>query len=157
MWRTKTSLLFQRSVLRSKLESYISTPFLMPVSFSLGVEALHLAILSKATCIVIKSICWIHYISLSSYKFLHSLDHFCSTLACACAGLKPKQIMFFSFHLYADDPQIYLPLKRDDKSAIKPPLNCIEKLKLWLADCLYLQTLSPYSTTCIRNLGGLDW
>jgi len=79
-----------------------------------------------------------------------------------------------SFHLYADDTQIYLPLKHDDKSALKLLLDCIDELKLWLTGNFLslnenktemilfgpsdrgtcacdFQTLSPYSTTC--NLG----
>ncbi len=81
-----------------------------------------------------------------------------------------------SFHLYADDIQIYIPLKRGNKHAIKPILDCLEELKLWLATnflCLNesktesimfgpndqsvhdfkTASLSPYSTTCVRNLG----
>lgn len=38
-----------------------------------------------------------------------------------------------SFHLYADDTQIYIPLKRGNKNAFKPILDCLEELKLWLA------------------------
>jgi len=37
-----------------------------------------------------------------------------------------------SFHLYANDTQIYLPLKRDDKHALKLLLDCIDELKLWI-------------------------
>lgn len=81
-----------------------------------------------------------------------------------------------SFHLYADDTQIYLPLKRDDKLALKPLLDCLDELKLWLSRNFLslneskteiilfvpndrsthdfdIQTLSPYSTTRVRNLG----
>ncbi len=38
-----------------------------------------------------------------------------------------------SFHLYADDTQIYLPIKCDDKLAFKSILDCLDELKLWLA------------------------
>jgi len=38
-----------------------------------------------------------------------------------------------SFHLYADDTQIYIPMKWDDKQALKPILDCLEELKHWLA------------------------
>jgi len=81
-----------------------------------------------------------------------------------------------SFHLCADDTQIYLPLKRDDKLALKPILHFLDELKLWLASNFVspneskteiilfgpndrsahdfdLQSLSPYSTSCVRNLG----
>ncbi len=37
-----------------------------------------------------------------------------------------------SFHLYADDTQIYIPLKRDNKQALKPILDCLDELKLSL-------------------------
>lgn len=83
-----------------------------------------------------------------------------------------------SFHLYADDTQIYIPLKRGNKNAFKPILDCLEELKLWLAtnflslnesktefivfgptdQCVYdfkSTSLSPYSTSCVRNLGVL--
>uniref|UniRef100_A0A8C1RU53 Reverse transcriptase domain-containing protein n=1 Tax=Cyprinus carpio TaxID=7962 RepID=A0A8C1RU53_CYPCA len=83
-----------------------------------------------------------------------------------------------SFHLYADDTQIYLPIKRDDKLAFKPIFDCLDELKLWLASNFLslneskteiilfgsndhsthdvdLDTLLPYSTTCVRNLGVL--
>lgn len=70
---------------------------------------------------------------------------------------------------------IYLPLKRD-KLALKPILDCLDELKLWLASNFLslnesktemilfglndrrthdfeLQTLLPHSSTCVRNLG----
>lgn len=34
-----------------------------------------------------------------------------------------------SFHLYADNTQIYLPIKRDDKLAFKPILDSLDELK----------------------------
>jgi len=43
-----------------------------------------------------------------------------------------------SFHLYADDTQMYLPLKCDDKLALKPILDCLDELKLWLSNNLLL-------------------
>lgn len=83
-----------------------------------------------------------------------------------------------SFHLYADDTQIYLPIKRDDKLAFKSILECLDELKLWLASnflCLNeskseiilfgsndhsspdveLDTLLPQKASCVRNLGFL--
>ncbi len=37
-----------------------------------------------------------------------------------------------SFHFYADDTQIYLPIKRDNSAAITSLLQCLEEVKLWL-------------------------
>lgn len=37
-----------------------------------------------------------------------------------------------SFHLYSNDTQIYIPLKCDNKQALKPILDCLDELKLWL-------------------------
>lgn len=81
-----------------------------------------------------------------------------------------------SFHLYADNTPLYIPLKRDNEQALKPILDCLDKLKLWLASnflslnesktefilfgpndhCVHdfdLELLTPYSTTRVRNLG----
>lgn len=38
-----------------------------------------------------------------------------------------------SFHFYADDTQIYLPIKRNDPSALSTLLRCLEEVKIWLA------------------------
>uniref|UniRef100_A0A3B1J046 Reverse transcriptase domain-containing protein n=1 Tax=Astyanax mexicanus TaxID=7994 RepID=A0A3B1J046_ASTMX len=38
-----------------------------------------------------------------------------------------------SFHCYADDCQIYVPLKKKDKCSIEPLLKCLEDIKAWLA------------------------
>ncbi len=37
-----------------------------------------------------------------------------------------------SFHLYTDDTQIDLPIKRDDKLAFKSILDCLDELKFGL-------------------------
>ena len=38
-----------------------------------------------------------------------------------------------SFHCYADDTQIYIPLKGQDSTTIKCLLNCLEDVKAWMA------------------------
>ena len=38
-----------------------------------------------------------------------------------------------SFHCYADDCQIYLPLQRNNPDSINPLLNCLNDVKAWLA------------------------
>ena len=38
-----------------------------------------------------------------------------------------------SFHLYADDTQIYFPLKHNDKNGLQPLFACLSDLKLWLS------------------------
>ena len=38
-----------------------------------------------------------------------------------------------SFHLYADDAQIYVPLKKRDCQTTLPLLPCLEEIKAWLA------------------------
>ncbi|XP_032375874.1 uncharacterized protein LOC116692015 [Etheostoma spectabile] len=38
-----------------------------------------------------------------------------------------------SFHCYADDCQIYVPLKRHDTCSITPLLACLEDIKAWMA------------------------
>lgn len=81
-----------------------------------------------------------------------------------------------SFHLYADDTQIHLRLKRNDKHALIPLLDCINELKLCLPSKFFfflnhkkikseiimlitednsdfdLGSLAPYKTQCTRNL-----
>lgn len=37
-----------------------------------------------------------------------------------------------SFHCYADDTQIYLPLKRSDANSLKPELDCLNDIKAWM-------------------------
>ena len=43
-----------------------------------------------------------------------------------------------SLHCYADDTQLYLPLKTNDQSNIKNLMNCLEEIKGWMAQN-YLQ------------------
>uniref|UniRef100_A0A8C6Q198 Reverse transcriptase domain-containing protein n=1 Tax=Nothobranchius furzeri TaxID=105023 RepID=A0A8C6Q198_NOTFU len=38
-----------------------------------------------------------------------------------------------SFHLYADDCQVIFPIKRGGSCTIQPLLDCLEDIKLWLA------------------------
>ncbi len=38
-----------------------------------------------------------------------------------------------SFHCYADDSQIYVPLKKSDSYCIKPLLECLHNLKAWMS------------------------
>ncbi len=43
------------------------------------------------------------------------------------------------YHLYADDSQIYLPLKQDHKCGLKSLHECLTEVKWWLANnCLQL-------------------
>lgn len=83
-----------------------------------------------------------------------------------------------SFHLYADDTQLYLPLQRNNKYTLQPLLDCLNELKSWLSsnflnlnenksefiifgpkeNCVFdfdQGCLSPYNTKCARNLGFL--
>ena len=38
-----------------------------------------------------------------------------------------------SFHCYADDSQIYVPLKKKDALSVKPLLLCLEDIKAWMS------------------------
>ncbi len=38
-----------------------------------------------------------------------------------------------SFHCYADDTQIYMPLQKNDKNALTSLLNCLRDVKSWMA------------------------
>ncbi len=38
-----------------------------------------------------------------------------------------------SFHCYADDTQMYLPLKLKDIGSLAPLLQCLEEIKAWMA------------------------
>ncbi len=38
-----------------------------------------------------------------------------------------------SFHCYADDTQIYLPLKWKDSGSLAPLMQCLEEIKAWMA------------------------
>ena len=37
------------------------------------------------------------------------------------------------YHLYADDSQIYMPLKRDNNSSLSPLLDCLNDIKAWMS------------------------
>ncbi len=84
-----------------------------------------------------------------------------------------------SFHLYADDTQLYLPFKHNDSISIDVLLACLKEAKLWLTQNLLalnenkteivrfgpsnfydlgdldLGDLSSYVSPCVRNLGVL--
>jgi len=38
-----------------------------------------------------------------------------------------------SYHMYADDTQIYLPLKVGNEQSLKPLLDCLNEIKIWLS------------------------
>ncbi len=84
-----------------------------------------------------------------------------------------------SFHFYADDTQIYLPIKRNNSTEISSLLQCLEEVKSWLAQnflflnedktevivfspnensqCISpeLESLSVFRSSQVRNLGVL--
>ncbi len=82
-----------------------------------------------------------------------------------------------SFHLYADDTQLYLPFKHNDSSSIYVLLACLKEANLWLTQNflaenkteivlfgpsnfhdlgdLDLGDLSSYVSPCAKNLGVL--
>ncbi len=84
-----------------------------------------------------------------------------------------------SFHFYADDTQIYLPIKRNNSTAITSLLQCLEEVKSWLvqnflflnedktevivfgpnenSQCISpeLESLSVFRSSQVRNLGVL--
>ncbi len=39
-----------------------------------------------------------------------------------------------SFHCYADDIQLYLPVKSDENTSLQPLFDCLSEVKSWLAD-----------------------
>uniref|UniRef100_A0A8C2BTF1 Reverse transcriptase domain-containing protein n=1 Tax=Cyprinus carpio TaxID=7962 RepID=A0A8C2BTF1_CYPCA len=89
---------------------------------------------------------------LSDRKFLVKLGNFFSSPAPLTCGLPQGSILApslfslymlplgsilrkhgVSFHFYADDTQIYLPVKKNNSTAITSLLQCLEEVKLWLA------------------------
>ena len=52
-----------------------------------------------------------------------------------------------SFHCYADDLQIYLPMKANDSVALNSLLSCIADIKLWLSENFL--KLNEDKTECI--------
>lgn len=79
-----------------------------------------------------------------------------------------------SFHCYADDLQIYLPLKPNDNVSLDSLLSCIDDIRMWLSqnflslnnektECIIfgnpngsavtLGALAPYLKPAVRNLG----
>ncbi len=39
-----------------------------------------------------------------------------------------------SFHCYADNIQLYLPVKSDENTSLQPLFDCLSEVKSWLAD-----------------------
>lgn len=37
------------------------------------------------------------------------------------------------FHCYADDTQIYMPLKKNEAYSVSPLLKCLDDIKAWMA------------------------
>jgi len=72
---------------------------------------------------------WTPFIFWSTFKFWCSPEF--NSWSCFVFPLYASTRV--SFHLYADDTQIYIPMKWDDKQALKPILDCLEELKHWLA------------------------
>ncbi len=82
-----------------------------------------------------------------------------------------------SFHCYADDTQIYLPLKRNKHAALESLFACLDEVKTWFSlNFLFLNEsktevivfgpsenagsrsidldyLAPFTSSCIKNLG----
>ncbi len=81
------------------------------------------------------------------------------------------------FHCYADDTQIYLPLKRDKHAALESLFACLDEVKTWCSQfflflnesktefivfgpsenprsrSIDLDYLAPFTSSCIKNLG----
>ncbi len=135
---------------------------------------------------------------LSDRKFLVKLGNFTSSPAPLTCGLPQGSILApslfslyilplgsilrkhgMSFHFYADDTQIYLPIKRNNSTEISSLLQCLEEVKSWLAQnflflnedktevivfspnensqCISpeLESLSVFRSSRVRNLGVL--
>ncbi len=131
-------------------------------------------------------------------KFLVKLGNFTSSPAPLTCGLPQGSILAsslfslymlplgsilrkhgVSFHFYADDTQIYLPIKRNSSTAITSLLQCLEEVKSWLvqtflflnedktevivfgpnenSQCISpeLESLSVFRSSRVRNLGVL--
>ena len=81
-----------------------------------------------------------------------------------------------SFHCFADDIQVYLPLQANSKESVQPLLNCLNEVKAWMNinflnlnekkteiimfDCpdqmAHTDTfdlLAPFNHLCVNNLG----
>ncbi len=63
-------------------------------------------------------------------RFHSGASPFCTLFAPPRVYIKKHVV---SFHFYADDSQIYLPLKRDDPNSLKPMMECLRDIKAWLA------------------------
>jgi len=133
---------------------------------------------------------------LSDRKFLVKMGNFSSSTAPLTCGLPQGSVLApslfslymlplgtilrkhsVSFHLHADDTQIYIPFKKNDPAALNSLLLCLEEVKAWLtqnflslnsdkteasivfspskrSQCLSpdLGSLSPFKSTGVRNL-----
>ncbi len=83
-----------------------------------------------------------------------------------------------SFHCYADDTQIYLPIKQNKHAALESLFACLDEVKTWLSQfflflneskteviafgpsdnnlgsrSIDLDYLAPFTSSCIKNLG----
>ncbi len=82
-----------------------------------------------------------------------------------------------SFHCYADDTQMYLPIKRNKHAALESLFACLDEVKTWLSQfflflnesktevivfepsensgsrSIDLDYLAPFTSSCIKNLG----
>ncbi len=82
-----------------------------------------------------------------------------------------------SFHCYADDTQIYLPLKRNKHAALESLFACLDEVKTWFSQIFLfvnesktevivfvpsensgsrsidLDHPAPFTSSCIKNLG----
>ena len=89
---------------------------------------------------------------LSNRSFAVNLGHFSSSSASLSCGVLQGTILGpvlfsiymiplgqiiqkhnISFHCYADDTQLYLPLKPNDRRNLNSLLDCLEDIKCWMA------------------------
>lgn len=89
---------------------------------------------------------------LTDRKFLVKMGNFSSSMAPLRCGLPQGSILApslfslymlplgtifrkhcVSFHFYADDTQIYIPIKRNNPAALNSLHLCLEEVKAWLA------------------------
>ncbi len=52
--------------------------------------------------------------------------------------LLPLAMIFqISYHLYADDIQLYLPMKPDDNIYLQSLVDCVSKVKTWMVEFFF--------------------
>ncbi len=137
------------------------------------------------------------YVKLNSLSFSVSIGKHSSSLHPLACGVPqgsilapvlfsifmlPMGVIFekygVSFHLYADDTQLYFPLQHKSTELLGPLLNCLNELQIWLKqnllvlnenkteiilfglksyeDCaLHFGHLYSYITPCAKNIGVL--